>query len=74
MYMSAHPYVGSLVPSAVLACAWIGVWLCHPEMLSNAPVATSPQIMDTRKLAGSTKHEECSSGFSTLADGKEELT
>lgn len=31
-YMSMHPYAGSLVPSLVLACAWAGIWLRHPEM------------------------------------------
>ena len=33
MYMSTHPYLGSFVPSLVLASAWVGVWLRHPEML-----------------------------------------
>jgi hypothetical protein len=33
MYMSTHPYIGSFVPSLVLAGAWVGVWLRHPEML-----------------------------------------
>lgn len=40
-YMAMHPYVGSLVPSLVLACAWMGMWLRHPETLPIRRTAAS---------------------------------
>jgi DoxX-like protein len=48
-YMSMHPYAGSLFPSFVLACAWAGIWLRHPEMLA----ARKAEIGETKPSHGS---------------------
>jgi hypothetical protein len=31
VYMATHPFVGALVPGAVLVAGWVGTWLSHPE-------------------------------------------
>jgi hypothetical protein len=35
VYMATHRYVGSRVPSIVLAAGWIGTWLSHPAELAS---------------------------------------
>jgi hypothetical protein len=30
-----HPYLATLIPAVVLACAWLGVWLRHQEMFGH---------------------------------------
>jgi len=48
-----HPYIGALPAVVVLASAWTGVYLCHPEALwsvakrAATPVRTSAQGSNT---------------------------
>lgn len=45
VYMAMHPYVGALVPAAVLTAGWAGMWL------SNGIAMVSHRSQDTRSSA-----------------------
>ena len=47
-----HPYLGTLPAIAVLASTWTGVYLRHPEVLSNVNETTAPRLPETRRHAG----------------------
>jgi DoxX-like protein len=32
VYMLSHPYTGALEPGVLLASAWLGTWLRHPQI------------------------------------------
>ena len=35
VYMAVHPYVGALIPSAVLVAGWVGTWLLEGAAAKN---------------------------------------
>jgi hypothetical protein len=43
VYMAQHPYMGALVPGAVLVAAWIGTWLLPKTEASNNLVHDRPR-------------------------------
>jgi len=44
VYMAMHPYVGALVPSAVLVAGWAGTWLLdNANALADQPAHTGDQ-------------------------------